>query len=220
MDDSELDDALKQLALNAQSNPVGSGQRQRSLNQLLRLLQASGKLGRPFRHEFPHLYEEIYAEALQRLFIYICQKIDLYRPEHKVLQWVNFMLKTRFFYEARQDCVAHYRPERQRLSQQPWLDIDEVENYPYLGSIPQPPEPTLEEQARDYIETDPEGTLAQTHIRGRPDITLQALILRNLDGYKWHEIATAFEIALPTIHSFYRRQLPKLKPQFQQYLTS
>ncbi|MEM8639638.1 MAG: sigma-70 family RNA polymerase sigma factor [Cyanobacteria bacterium P01_G01_bin.54] len=217
LNNDQLNAELKRLARQAQDNPEGSPLRQRSLNQLLRLLQASGKLRRPYPHQFNYLYEEIYAEALQRLFIYICQKIDLYRPEKEVLQWVNFMLKTRFFYEARQDCVPFYRPERQKLSRQPWLRVEELEQT-LPGKVPRAAPPTLEDQARDYIESDPDGCLTQKHLRGHPEITLQILLLRILAGYKWHELAQEFAVPLPTLHSFYSRQLQKCMPQLREYL--
>lgn len=218
MDDSELNAELKQLAVAAQGHPVGSPGRQRSLNQLVRTLQASRRLSRPPRREFDHLNEEICAEAHQRLFIYVCNKIDLYRPEHEVMQWVNFMLNRRFFYEARQECISFYRPDRQRLSAQPWLTVEDVERSPALNPAQPTATPTLEQQARDYVETDPEGLLAQAHVRNRPDVTFQVLLLRVLDGYKWHEIAAEFTVALPTLHSLYRRQLKRLAPQLRSYL--
>jgi hypothetical protein len=49
------------------------------------------------------VYEEIYAEAQQRLFLHLCEKIDQYNPELEVMQWANFLMRRRFFIEASHD---------------------------------------------------------------------------------------------------------------------
>jgi len=97
----EIDDRLLQLALVAQQAPPRTRQRQRTLVQLINALKQSRQLVRPRQGQFQGLYEDIYADALQRLFIHICERIEDYRPERgKVLQWVNFLLSRRFFIQA------------------------------------------------------------------------------------------------------------------------
>ncbi|MDB9496911.1 hypothetical protein PN441_11930 [Spirulina major CS-329] len=98
MEDAVLNPYLKQLAIAAQNAPPGSRQRRRSLADLIRTIQGSSQLSRPYQGQFVHLYEDIYAEATQQLFTYLCKNIESYRPEHEVMQWVNFLLKRRFFY--------------------------------------------------------------------------------------------------------------------------
>ncbi|MGB0560797.1 MAG: sigma-70 family RNA polymerase sigma factor [Spirulinaceae cyanobacterium] len=219
MDDATLNQQLKQLALAAQAQPPGSRQRRRSLDRLLRLLQGSGKLVRPSRGQFPQLYEEIYAEACQRLFSHICQKIEQYRPEHEVMQWVNFLLKRRFFPEARHEFVSHYRPEKENPSRQPWLELSELEKYPHLvGATALNPRPSLGKQLREYIETDPECCLAQLHIQDHPHVTFQLLALRVLAGYKWRELEAEFGITIPTLNGFYRKHLKRFTPRIKAYL--
>lgn len=101
---SQLDDRLRQLAIAAQSQPQDSLTRQRALTELIVAMQRSGKLCRPRQGQFQMLYEEIYAEALQRLFFFICDRIDSYNPQRgEVVQWVNFLLSRRFFIEASRD---------------------------------------------------------------------------------------------------------------------
>ncbi|MEM8638526.1 MAG: sigma-70 family RNA polymerase sigma factor [Cyanobacteria bacterium P01_G01_bin.54] len=215
MDDATLNRELKQLALDAQGQPAGSRERRRSLDRLLRLLQASGKLMRPSRGYVPQLYEEIYAEACQRLFSHICQKIEQYRPDHEVMQWVNFLLKRRFFPEACQEFLAHYRPEHENPSRQPWLELSELEAYPHLVLKPLP---SLGKQLRDYIETDPERCLTQCHIQDHPHVTFQVLALRVLAGYKWRELEAEFGITVPTLNGFYRKHLKRFTPRIKAYL--
>jgi hypothetical protein len=98
LDQPHLDNRLRQLATAAQQCSPGSLAKRRALTQLILVLQRSGKLCRPRQGQFQLLYEDIYAEALQRLFSFICERIDDYNPQKgEVLQWVNFLLSQRFF---------------------------------------------------------------------------------------------------------------------------
>lgn len=98
---STLDETLKKLAIAAQQYPPKSLERKKILEKLIKTLINSDKLAKPRGDNFKHLYTEIYTEAKQRLFIYISQKIDDYDPEKgDVLQWVNYLLKNRFFAES------------------------------------------------------------------------------------------------------------------------
>ncbi|NEO83797.1 MAG: sigma-70 family RNA polymerase sigma factor [Spirulina sp. SIO3F2] len=212
MDD--LDSYLKDLALEAQKHPLGK-ERQILVEQLLRAIQTSGRLGHPYREQFPHLYDQIYEEAKQRLHTHIYRRIDEYRPEKEVMQWVNFIFKRRFFYEARQEVIPHYRPSSGRA---PWLNLEDLQALPPDPMTVDSPQSTPEVDIRTYVETDPSGVLSTLHIQGRPDITLQRLLLRYLDGYRWHEIATELDVSPHTIYRFYRRGLDKLNPLIKDYL--
>jgi hypothetical protein len=98
---STLDETLKKLAIAAQQYPPKSLERKKILQKLIKTLINSDKLAKPRRDNFKHLYTEIYTEAKQKLFEYICQKIDDYDPEKgEILQWVNHLLEKRFFTEA------------------------------------------------------------------------------------------------------------------------
>jgi hypothetical protein len=88
-----LDEQLKQLAVEAQQHPPNSSQRRRSLAQLISVIYQSRKLIRPYQGQFSGVYEEIYAEAQQRLFLHICEKIDQYNSDSEVMQWANFLMK-------------------------------------------------------------------------------------------------------------------------------
>jgi hypothetical protein len=52
---------------------------------------------------------------------------------------------------------------------------DPIKNLPASPDIP----PILEETYQ-WVQTDPDGELASTHVKGRPDVTCQILILRRL----------------------------------------
>ncbi|NEO85432.1 MAG: sigma-70 family RNA polymerase sigma factor [Spirulina sp. SIO3F2] len=218
MNSASLNRDLKQLALAAQAAPPRSRQRRLTLDQLIRTIQSSGQLCRPYRGQLNHLYEEIYDDATQRLFAHLCKKIDQYNPDYEVMQWANFLLKRRFFPAARKEFVPQFRSERDADFRQPWLNLDDVDKYPQLTPA-QFGSPSLIEQVCDYIKTDPQGCLNKAHLRNHPEITFQVLALKILAGYKWQELSTELNIPISTMCSFYRKQLKTVAPTIKTYLT-
>ncbi|MBD1842709.1 hypothetical protein H6F89_04655 [Cyanobacteria bacterium FACHB-63] len=81
----------------------------------MRAIFQSKKLVRPYLGQYPGMSEEIYAEAQQRLFFYLCKEIDRYNPELEVMQWANFLMKKRFFIEASRDLLHLRLPPRLSL---------------------------------------------------------------------------------------------------------
>ncbi|MEM8638571.1 MAG: sigma-70 family RNA polymerase sigma factor [Cyanobacteria bacterium P01_G01_bin.54] len=218
MNSASLNRDLKHLALSAQAAPYRSRQRRLALDQLIRTIQSSGQLCRPFRGQLRHLYDEIYDDATQRLFAHLCKKIEQYNPDYEVMQWANFLLKRRFFPEARKEFVPQFRSERDARFRQPWLNLEDVDKSPQLRPT-QLGNPSLIEQVCDYIRNDPQACLNQAHLRNHPEITFQVLALRILAGYKWQELSTEFDIPISTMCSFYRKQLKAIAPTIKAYLT-
>lgn len=190
---------LKQLALQAQSAPQGSLQRRVALDHLIRTLQGCKFLYRPPRNRFPHLYEEVCDEAMQRLFVHICKKIDQYNPKYEVTQWVNFLLKRCFFPQAWKEVISDH------LALEEWDGSD-----PKISS--------LIEQILEYIKTDPEQCLNTVHVKDHPDITFQVLALEILAGYKWREIAAKFDLSISTLCTFYLKHLKRFASQIRAYI--
>lgn len=212
-----LDQQLKQLAIAAQQQPAKSRERQRALARLVRVLQQSKKLVRPRRDQFVGLYEEIYAEALQRLFSHICAKIDSYNPARgEVLQWANFLLNRQFFIEASRELLPTVYKGLDPKSIRPMTieDLDRsnpVEVNPQLVPLPS-------QQVRDCLEEDPEALFQHTYIDRHPAANFQFLALKRLDGYSWDDLAIELGIKIPTLSSFYQRCLTKFAPNFRRYL--
>ena len=75
----------------------------------------------------------------------------------------------------------------------------------------------LSEELRHYIETDPDR-LFQHHIQGHPSVTFQAIALAYLDGTSWKALSTQWEIPIPSLSSFFQRQLKRLAPTVKQHL--
>jgi DNA-directed RNA polymerase specialized sigma24 family protein len=213
-----LDDQLKQLAIAAQSHPPRSWERRRSLAHLIRALQSSGKLVRPRREQFQGLYEEIYADALQRLFAHICEKIDTYNPQRgAVLQWANFLLQRQFFIEASRELLpTFYKGVDPRTLKR--LTVEDLDrNNPDELNPQQTPLPS--EQLRQCFEEDPDGLFQQTHIEQCPRASFQYLALQRLAGYSWQELSAELGVQVPTLSSFYQRCLNKFKSQLKMYLS-
>lgn len=213
----QLDNRLKQLAIAAQNHPQGSQARHQALTVLIRVMLRSGKLCRPRRGQFQMLYEEIYAEALQRLFIFICGRIDAYNHQKgEVLQWANFLLSRRFFIEASRDFLpAVYKGMDARTVQHLTLEsLDKVNPHELNPQLT----PLLSQRVRDCLAEDPEGLFAQAYVADRPAASFQYLALQKLEGYSWQDLSIELNIAVPTLSSFYRRCLTRFAPILKTYL--
>jgi hypothetical protein len=213
-----LDDRLKQLAIAAQQCPPGSLAKRRALSELIIVMQRSGKLCRPRQGQFHTLYEEIYAEALQRLFSFICERINYYNPERgEVLQWVNFLLIQRFFIEASRDFLPTvYKGMDARTVKHSTLEsLDRSNPYEINPQLI----PHLSQEVKDCIEEDPEGLFAQTYVADHPAANFQYLALKRLEGYSWQDLSIELQIAVPTLSSFYQRCLTRFAPRLKTYLS-
>lgn len=211
----ELEDELRQLIAIAQQHPPQSAQRRKACDRLYQKLLHSGQLARPRAPQ--HIsgsYPEIYDTAIQRLFSYLYQNIEKYSPERgSVLAWVNYLLRIRFPDAIKE--VTAYNPGVQRFS------LDDLS-----GELPgaEPPDAhpnTLQPSAADvvdYLKTDPERLLQNTHVKGHPRATFQFIALRYVEGHTWQEISDMLTVPIPTLSTFYQRNLKKFKPLFQAHL--
>lgn len=208
-----IDRQLKQLAIAAQQQPPKSRERQRALAQLIRAIERSRKLVRPRREQFQGLYEDIYAEAVQRLFAYICDKIDRYQSERgEVLQWANFLLSRQFFIEASREVFATLPRGVTRLTLDDLDRSNPSEVNPQLVPLPS-------QQVLQCLEDDPEGLFQRSHIDHHPEANFQFLAVKRLAGYSWQELSEELGIAIPTLSSFYQRCLTRFAPQLKAYLS-
>ena len=215
---TDYDYQLQQLVLQAQQYPSRSAQQQLALTKLIQMLKQSGQLTRPRAGSFPGMYEAIYEEALQRLFVYICSRIETYDPTRgKVLQWVNFLLSRRFFIEASRD-VLPTLPKGINAKEITRLSLDELDRHNPSDLNPCLI-PSAGEELRHYIEEDPDGVLQSVHVENQPQVTFQWLALKRLDGFSWKELSIELDIRIPTLSSFYQRTLKKFSSNFRDYLS-
>lgn len=211
MPNTPLDQKLLKIVQAAQNNPQNSQGRRRALGELVRVLRSSGKLTRPRRGQFKGFYNDIYEEALQRLFIHICEKIDAYNPERaSVLSWVNFLLGQRFFIEASREFMAtvYKGMDARTVKKVSVADLDReisssrgAQTQPFLSDNVK----DLSDNVKEYIQEDPDEVFQVTHVDGHPEASFQWIALQRLDGYAWREISGKLNIPIATLSSFYQR---------------
>lgn len=211
------DEHLKQLAVEAQRHPPNTPQRQRSIAQLISSIYRSKKLFCPYRDQFPGLYEEIYAEAQQRLFLHICEKIDQYDSKFEVMQWANFLMKRRFFIEASRDLLPSPKGVERSQIKRMTLEVLEKQNPVEMQSQANI---SLSEAIIQCIQEDYDKVFQSTHIEKKPAANFQYIALRFLSGYSWKEVSEELDVKVVTLSSFYQRCLTKFASKFKEYLSS
>lgn len=218
MSREEQDQQLLEAVRLAQNSPSGSLDRRRALDKFVRIVMMSKRLYRPPISRLPPqcqgAYQEICNDAQQALMLYVCQHIDRYDvTKASVMGWLNMLMDRRFVIvgiKQFQDGRERRLGKRRRLR-----DLMRAEE-----DIPAPePESANYADLRQLITEDPEGLLQSKHLRERPEITLQLLLLRRLDDQTWDDMATEFGISLQTLHSFFQRGLKSLSPKLQAYLS-
>jgi hypothetical protein len=213
-----VDQQLQQRAEETQRCLPQSFQRQLALNRLVNEILKSGRIGHPQRNLWPSgLYEDLYNEALQRTLLEVCQKIDGYNPDYPVMAWVNFRLNYQLI-----NVVNDYR--KQGMTQVPKSGgTEQITSLPSLDdlNISAPAEDTFSNDRllRQFLEEDPENFLRKQHLRNRPEVTFQLLVLAKfVEGKTWTELAVDLEVSVQTLCSFFNRQLKELMPYFRKHL--
>ena len=204
---NQLDEQLRELVVVVQQHSYGTLERRIALTQLVNEIWQSGRLCHPYRGQFQEVYEDIYDEAVQSLFFYICQNDNIrkYDPERaSVIAWVNMLLTRRFFPEAIPKVIGKSNEISLENSDLELLDLSKPLS--------------LVEQVRQCIEDDLEGIFRNEHIKGHPKASFQAIAIRRYCGVSWKEISTEWNIGIQTLNNFYQRCLKRFAPKFRDYL--
>jgi DNA-directed RNA polymerase specialized sigma24 family protein len=187
-DDRNLHQCLQELVAEACSYPPKSLQRRQKLNDIVRNIIKSGKL---WQEDTPY-----YKDALQQTWLYLCRNLEQYNPaQGNVITWLDSYLKWRLHdYKQASEIEAANKMSILPLGEEE--TTDPINNLPYK-----------------WVQTDPDGDLRSKHIKGRPDVTCQVLILRRLPPEShWEDIAQEFRLSLSTVANFYNREcLPRLR---------
>ncbi|MBP5976413.1 hypothetical protein HW132_27720 [Brasilonema sp. CT11] len=176
---NQLDAQLKDLVLLARRHPHKTKERRIALTRLINAIWQSRRLCRPYSGQFQLLYQDIYDEAVQSLFFYLCQddNINKYDPERaEVMTWVNMLLTKRFFPQA--------IPKTIGKENEITLEKSHIENISSSENI------SLYEQVIQYIEDDPEEIFMNEHIKGHPEANFQAIVIKRDSGVSWKNIST------------------------------
>lgn len=198
-------DQLRQLVIATCSQPRGSLERQRRLNQLIWHIQRSGKLLRG--SGVPN-----YEDALQQTWLYFCRNLceavtaDPYdSTKASVITWINAYLKRRL--QDNYQAVAEQQAKT--LSWQP-SDLDDSADP--IAQLPARPDvPPILDEIQAWLERDGKQ-LRRIHVRDRPEINCLVLIQRRLPPEtSWEQLAQEFGVAIATLSNFYQREcFPRL----------
>ena len=204
---NQLDEQLKDLVLVAQQHPHGTLERRIALTQVVNAIWQSGRLCHPYKGQFQGVYEDIYDEAVQSLFFYICQNDNIRKYDSErasVMAWANMLLERRFFPEAIPKIIG--KKTETHLKQ---FDLENIKSSEPLSLV---------EQVRQCIEDDPEGIFIKEHIKGHPKANFQAIARRRYSGVPWKDISAEWGIGITSLHNFYQRCVKKFAPKFREYL--
>lgn len=202
-----VDEYLKKLIALACSYPEGTKERQKELNEIIRVVIKSNRL---WRDNSPY-----YKDALQQTWLYLCDNPKRYDPERgTVITWLSNYLKwqlsdlrkTTWKEESRRVAIQMARAEEMYDQ----IQVNDEETWDLLA---RPDVPTILEETRRWVETDSTRELRKTHIKGRPDINCRILILLRLPPEtRWETIARRFDLPSSTAPNFYKREaLPRLR---------
>jgi hypothetical protein len=206
---SVLEEQLQQMLIEARRYPSGHFRRQQALSAMIRLIAQSKKLW--------HENTPYYADALQQTWLYFCQNIceastgERYDASRgSVITWLNHYLRWRLQDLRVQECQHQQRA----LSFWPsghytWHLIDCLAAKPDI--------PPILQETNHWALQDVDGALKRIHIRHRPDVTAQMLILQRLPPETpWEILAKDFGLSVSTLSSFYQRQCIPILRKFGQ----
>ena len=200
----ELEAKILQLIQETCQHPSGSLARQKGLNQIILLIQKTGKLLRGTG--IPDA-----EEALQETWWFFCRNLceatsakEPYNPDKSsVITWIN-----NYFSYRLQDKRISYYEQKSKFD----FFLEENEQIDPANLIPAPTEPRpILNEIQEWLKTNsPE--LKRIHIRNRPDVNSYILITRRLPPEKsWLDLSVEFGIPVATLSNFYQRQcFPRL----------
>lgn len=197
---------LKELALEAQQHPLGTTARRIALSKLFDGIYREGRLCCPYKGQFQGVYEQIYKEAVQDLFLYICKNIDKYDPERgEFMTWVNMLLNQRFFKEAIPKIIGTAGEIK--------IDsgLENLEDLAFEESEDEDDYISAFQKIRRYIEEDPSGIFRKAHIKKYPLVNFREIAIKRWSGVSWKEISDDLDIPIPTLSNFYQRCLEKFR---------
>ncbi|MFL9458682.1 MULTISPECIES: RNA polymerase sigma factor [Nostocales] len=201
------DQQLKELALKIQQQPINTTARRVALSKLICGIYRSGKLYCSYKCKFQKVYQDIYDEALQNLFLYVCKNIDKYDPERsEFMTWINMLLNQRFFKEAIPKILGKGREIQVESS-----FLENLEALPFEESNGEDDCVTAFQKIRQYIEKDPKSIFQQAYMKKYPKVNFREIAIKKWSGISWKEMSDEFDIPIPTLSNFYQRCLEKFR---------
>jgi hypothetical protein len=165
---------------------------------------------------------DVYEDALQDSLVFFCRNLcesDTGKPYDSsratMITWINFYLKWRIHR------LKGIQEKRFWKTASPWWG-NNGEMIDPLDLVPAPePTPLVLDAILEWVQADPTGMLYSTHLRKRPHVNCQFLLLRRLPPEThWQKIADEVnarfpeqpKVGIPTLSALYiRKCLPMLK---------
>ena len=214
----ELDRRLQVLIAEAQRHPPQSKQRQLALTKLFQEVKKSQKLFTPGRSgNLSKFQRDVYEDAIQELWLHVCNNIDKYDPNKaSVIGWLNMLLHKRFIKDEMQSYgdtkYVRIQGEKQVFVHKKLSDLENLDRLEYEMSqaCSQEDEDLLPAKMRQCLLADVEGIFQGTHIQNHPEANWQAIACQRMAGKSWEEISRSLGgIRVQTLSSFYQRKLKK-----------
>jgi hypothetical protein len=194
---------LEDLIYNAKQHSFASLERNKILTQIIRMISPLLR-----RSNYPD--EE---DARQKALMMFVTYVDRFDPsQHCLVAWLNSC-----FYYRRLDFIVQRRTQQQ--NEIPLDSILSPEEKFCQKVMPDLPSRdygscTMLDRVLEWVETDPDGILRQTHLKYHPEINAQVMIVLRLPStdLPWKAIAAQFNKPLPALAAFYQRKcLPLLR---------
>ena len=207
----ELQEQLAQLIQEVCQAPAKSARRRKGQNQILRLIQQSGKLK---RERSPH-YEGCIQITWLYLFENLCEvnrerypRVEIpFCEAPNILSRLNLRLGG-----CIKDAWAEEKRKRELEESPKIIDgefIDWVDKLPAPDPVPLPSAslpPFLLDLVRAAVEADASGELRRCHLENHPEANCQALILQQLSSeVEWEAVADELRIPIVSLSPFYEQ---------------
>lgn len=193
--------SLENLVFEAQSTPPKTKARQQALEKLFRKLMQ--EISDAYKYKMSSGNKEVSEEAMQNLWLYICEKIDKYNTNQgTVIAWVNNLLKWRMLdqkqvvYEMRGQTIL-IEPEHLTHEEQPL---------------------SLTETLHQIIEEDQDQLFSNHYLESHPHLHFKQLATLRLSGTPWREIANQYEVSEVNLRKFWSRSVKRFAPILKQNL--
>lgn len=217
-EDNALNQQLLELAIAAQRAPSNSADRHTALTQLMSLIVQPGRLQQPHRTRFSQSnYEEIYAEALATLLVYIRKGgIDKYDPQRgSVMAWVNNLMRYRVI-DAGRKIIGNQSGSRG----EPYASMHSLDEATFQSRLEWEAKTvpvSTSDLMRRCLEEDITGEFRRKHVENYPEASFQAIALSRLQNESWKSISARLGIPIPTLNLFFERYKPRFISQFRAY---
>ncbi len=193
--------SLQQLVLDAQQSLPKTSVRQQALEKLMQKLMP--EISSHYRYQTAQLNSEMTEEAMQNLWLYVCEKIETYDTNKgTVMAWINNLLKWRI--------LDQKRLFQQTIGKTTCIEPDSL--------VQSQDKPSLTDSLRQIIEEDQDQLFQYHYFNNNPQLNFQQLAQLRLSGISWQEIAEKYKVSEVSLRQFWCRAVKRFAPILKQSL--